>query len=343
MEINYELIIKYLAKKNINPDTNVKQKNKSNTFVTQKSIFNYSNNFPDKFKELFTDKFYRYGITTHDYENNNVSFWSSVLTLIDKNFIIPYNNDEISLINQFRTQIVDKYAKSKLSPILKSFDKNDLRERFKLDPDICTLQYITDILDVNFIIFDFESVNVYSVYQKDLMNPWKQNLLLAKFKNYWEPIMMVKNKGETQRLFDYNDNIIKKILNTEDLVEYYEKDKTEKDFMFIDNINDLISIEKKKLKVIEPEPKIEIKIQSKSELIEDSSDTESSVKTDEDENVFVKEDELENIKKLNKSKINKMKVQELWDIIGKLNIVIEKKNPTKSILMDSILSKIGTN
>ncbi len=38
-----------------------------------------------------------------------------------------------------------------------------------------------------------------------------------------------------------------------------------------------------------------------------------------------------------------MKVQELWDIIGKLNIVIEKKNPTKSILMDSILSKIGTN
>lgn len=335
MEINYDLIIKFLVKKNINSDNNVKQKTKSNTFITQKSIFNYSANFPDKFRDLFTDKFYRYGITTHDYENNNVSFWSSVLTLIDKNFIIPYNTDEISMINQFRTQLVDKYTKSKLSSILKSFDKNDLRERFKLDPDICTLQYVTDILDINLIIFDFESSNVYSVYHKDIMNPWKQTLLLTKFKTYWEPLMMVKNKGETQRLFDYNDNVIKKILQTDKLIEYYEKDKLDKDFMFIDNINDLITIEKKKLNIIDPEPQ--------AELIEDSSDSDSSVKTDDETNLFVKEDELENIKKLNKSKINKMKVQELWDIIGKLNIVIEKKNPTKSVLMDSILTKIGTN
>ena len=86
-------------------------------------------------------------------------------------------------------------------------------------------------------------------------------------------------------------------------------------------------MEKKKLKIQE------------SQLIEDS---ESSVKTDDEDNVFVKKDELEKISKLNKSKINKMRVQELWEIIGKLNIVIEKKNPTKSVLMDSILSKIGT-
>jgi len=86
-------------------------------------------------------------------------------------------------------------------------------------------------------------------------------------------------------------------------------------------------MEKKKLKIQE------------TQLIEDS---ESSVKTDDEDNVFVKKDELEKISKLNKSKINKMRVQELWEIIGKLNIVIEKKNPTKSVLMDSILSKIGT-
>lgn len=324
MEINYDLIIKYLVKKT----DNIKIKNKSNAFITQKSIFNYSINFPEKFKEFFTDKFYRYGITTHDYENTNISFWSSLLTLIDKNFIIPYNNDEFSLINQFKNQLVDKYMKSKLSSILKSFDKNDLRERLKLDPDIYVLQYIIDILDINLLIFDFETTNVYSVYNKDMMNPWKQTILLSKFKNYWEPIMMVKNKSETQRLFDYNDNIIKKIIHTENLIEYFEKNKTDKEFMFIGNINDVLLIEKKKLKIEEIQ------------LIDDS---ESSVKTDDENNFFVKKDELEKISKLNKSKINKMKVQELWDIIGKLNIVIDKKNPTKSILMDSILSKIGTN
>ena len=97
--------------------------------------------------------------------------------------------------------------------------------------------------------------------------------------------------------------------------------------MFISNINDVLLMEKKKLKIQE------------TQLIEDS---ESSVKTDDEDNVFVKKDELEKISKLNKSKINKMRVQELWEIIGKLNIVIEKKNPTKSVLMDSILSKIGT-
>lgn len=138
---------------------------------------------------------------------------------------------------------------------------------------------------------------------------------------------MVKNKSETQRLFDYNDNIIKKIIHTENLIEYFEKNKSDKEFMFIDNINDVLLIEKKKLKIPE------------TQLIEDS---DSSVKTDDENNVFVKKEELEKINKLNKSKINKMRVQELWDIIGKLNIVIEKKNPTKAILMDSILNKIGT-
>ena len=324
MEINYDLIIKYLVKKT----DNVKPKNKSNDFITQKSIFNYSTNFPDKFRELFTDKFYRYGITTHDYENTNISFWSSFLTLIDKNFMIPYNNDEFSLINQFKNQLVDKYTKSKLSSIIKSFDKNDLRERLKLDPDIYILQYIVDILDINFIIFDFESINVYTVYHKDIMNPWKQTFLLSKFKNIWEPIMMVKNKSETQRLFDYNDNVIKKIIQTDNLIEYFEKNKIDKEFMFINNINDIILIEKKKLKINE------------TPLLEDS---ESSVKTDDEDDVFVKNEELEKINKLNKSKINKMKVQELWEIIGKLNIVIEKKNPTKSILMDCILNKISSS
>jgi hypothetical protein len=337
MEINYDIIIKYLVKKNVNSDNNIKQKNKSNTFITQKSIFNYSVNFPEKFKELFTDKFYRYGITIHDHENTNISFWSSILTLIDKNFLIPYNNDELSLINQFKNQLIDKYAKSKLSTIFKSFDKNDLRERLKLDPDIYILQYIVDILDINFIIFDFETTNIYSVYHKDIMNPWKQTLLLSKFKNYWEPIMMDKNKNDTQKLFDYNNNVIKKIIQTNNLIEYFEKEKIEKDFMFIDNINDLLLIEKKKLKIQE------IPQNTKKELIEEFDDSESSVRTDDENNIFVKKDELEKISKLNKSKINKMKVQELWDIIGKLNIVIEKKNPTKSVLMDSILSKIGTS
>ena len=93
MDINYEIIIKYLSKKVIN--VNDKQKyNQQTSFITQKNIYTYSHTFPAKFKELLTDKFYKYGITVYDNENNNISFWSSIITLLDKNFIIPYINDE---------------------------------------------------------------------------------------------------------------------------------------------------------------------------------------------------------------------------------------------------------
>ena len=69
--------------------------------------------------------------------------------------------------------------------------------------------------------------------------------------------------------------------------------------------------------------------------------TEDSV-NDESNQYFVQADELEEIKKLNKTKMTKMKVAELVDITKKLNIVISKKNPTKAILMESILNKISS-
>jgi len=341
MEINYELIIKFLVKKNSNKETN----SKSNNFITQKNIFNYSINFPNKFKEILTDKFYRYGVTINDNENNNISFWSSILTLIDKNFIIPYNSDELELINQFKIQLIEKYSKSKLSTFLKKLEKNDLRERFKVDQDIYTLQYLVDILDINILIFDWETFNIYTVYHKDILNPWKKTILLAKFKKYWEPILMIKIKGETERLFDYNNLTIKKILTTTKLVSYFEGEKINKEFILNDDIFFIIQQEKSKLSekskdFLDNKPVIK-EIQTK-ELINEVSDIESSVKTNSDENnLFTDEDKLEELKKLNKSKLNKMKLDELIDLVKKLKIVIPTKKPTKSILIDTILAKLN--
>lgn len=330
MEINYDLIIKYLVKKN---KTDTQNKPKPNNFITQKNIFNYSVNFPDKFKDILSDKFYRYGITQNDNENNNISFWSSILTLVDKNFIIPYSSDELEIVNKFKIQLVEKYSKSKISSFLKNLDKNDIRERFKLDQDIYTLQYLVDILDINILIFDFDSLDIWSVFHKDMMNPWKKTILLAKFKKYWEPIMMVKNKGETERLFDYNNSVIKKILTTDNLIKYYEGTKINKQYILNDDVYDIVQQEKTKLKIKEPE--------QPAELIEEDSDTDSSVHTDSNEDVFTKEDELEELKKLNKTKLNKMKVDDLLQIIEKLKIVVTKKNPTKTLLVETILSKLN--
>lgn len=352
MDINYEVIIKYLVKNSANNDltetlnNNDTQSNTTlnNTFITQKNIFNYSTSFPDKFKNIFTDKFYRYGITVRDDENNNISFWSSLLTLLDKKFIIPYANDELIIINQFKSQLIEKYKKQLLSSFLKDLNKNDIRERLKLEPDIYILQYIVDILDINIFIFDFEANEIFVLYHGSIMNSWKQSLLFAKHNNYWEPIMLVNSKGTTQRLFDYNNVIIKKILTTS--IKYFEGITINKNYKINDNIDDVIKKEQIKLKIILDDS---VKIESPSiNNLSNTNDSESSVKSDTindifidtTENIKVKNDKIDEIKKLNKTKLNKLKLSELLELTTTLGLTDIKKNATKAILLELILKTL---
>ena len=257
MEINYDLIIKYLCKKNI--------KEKVNTFTTQKNIYTYSTDWPDNFKQLFTDKFYRYGVSIYDNENNNISFWSSIITLLYNEFVISYTDDEFSIINNFKAQIIDKYNQKNLSNFIKKLDKNDFRERFRLDPDNDVLQYIVDTLNINLLIFDFNEKTIKSVYPDDIMNPWKQILLLSKYNNLWEPIMLNNPKGDAQRLFDYNNIIIKKILYTSNLITYNIPDKT---FNIINDINYVIENENSKINNVTISDKYDLKKLNKMKLNE---------------------------------------------------------------------------
>ena len=324
MEITYNIIIKYLCEKQDNEV--ILAKKELVKFITQKNIFSYSSTFPDKFKNLLTDKFYRYGVTTHDNENNNISFWSTLLTLLDKKFIIPFTNDEIEIINQFKNQLIEQYSKQKMSSFLKDLDKNDWRERFKLEPDSYILQYIVDILDINILIMDFKTTNIYSLYRKNIMNPWKQTIIIAKYDNNWEPIMSVKAKGNTQRLFDYNDAIIKKLITTEKLILYFDTEKINKDFICMEDIQDVINLEKNKLK-----------ISSNNKIINNELINNELINN---EQLFVKIDDFEEIKLLNKTKLNKMKLLELQDICAKFKISINTdKIPTRAVLIELILNK----
>ena len=258
MEINYDLIIKYLVGKN-------QSEKPDNIFTTQKNIYTYSTTWPDKFKQLFTDKFYRYGVTVNDSENNNISFWASIITLLYDEFIISYTEEETTIINNFKSQIIDKYSHKKLSNYIKKLDKNDFRERFRLCPDNNILQYVADILDINLLIFDFKDQTIKSVYPEEIMNPWKQILLLSKYDNLWEPIMLNNSKGETQRLFDYNNQIIKKILYTNELIFYNSEDKI---FNITGDINYVIENENFKINNVVISDKYDLKKLKKMKLNE---------------------------------------------------------------------------
>ena len=216
----------------------VKSLNKYNidekTFANKKGIHGFKKSFPPVFHEYICDKTYKFGITTFN-NNNNISFWSSLLTLLDTNFIIPYKDDENTQISNFKTKILDEY------PSKYHIDKVDIREKLKLEPDNIILQYIVDIFDINFIIFDFKTEKINVMYKNNIMNPMKPMLLFANYMSMWEPIML---NGETNynlpiiKLVSYNNNFIKKILSSN--IYYYGDNR---DVIINDNINVIIENE----------------------------------------------------------------------------------------------------
>jgi len=313
MEINYELIIKYLCNKK--PTIQ-----KKHIFITDKGVNNYD--FPDIFKNLFDDeKFYRYGVTTFDNNTKlqtNISFWTSLLSLINKDFMIPYNNDENQMITEFKTQLLEQYKVSLLSLFIKKTDKIEMREKLKIIPDYIVLQYIVDILDINFIIFDFKTEEYNVIYRGDIMNPWNRTFLFAKYEDNWEPIMLedknsvfsttkktfLEDKNSvfstTKKTFDYNDVIIKQILNQmgTNTPKYYDLYNTKKEFIYID-IN--------------------------------KANNSDSVHTD-------SEPEFELPSDLNKTKLTKMKLSDVQELYNKLNLNKGTAKPTKPIMIESILA-----
>ena len=87
MEINYDLIMKYLI-------------TKKTQFSSKKHILVYSDLFPDKFKNILQNKFYRYGV------NQNNSFYNTILTLLNKHFITNNTEEELTEVNDFKKSIV---------------------------------------------------------------------------------------------------------------------------------------------------------------------------------------------------------------------------------------------
>jgi hypothetical protein len=188
MEVDYNMIIKYLVPK-------------KNMFMSKRHIHIYSDNFSNKFKDILQNKFYRFGVTQVDNKNNNISLFTSLLTLLKREFVILSIEEEINIANKFRD-------------ILKitndTIDHNNLL-------------HISKILDINIIIFDFKDGETIKVINNDnICDPWKVTLLLANYENMYEPIIYDTND---KKLFSYNDQIIKKIYsNLKDIKLYELKD-----------------------------------------------------------------------------------------------------------------------
>lgn len=197
MEINYNLILEYLS-----------STNQEDSFSNKTNIIQKSNTF-NKFSELFSSSYYRYGIHSYNSQNENISFWSSLLFVIDKENIS--NN---------LSEIEETIGKLKVSAGCKN------NENY--------IQLVVDYLNLNIIIFNFDNNNITTVYPKEYFNPWLPTIYLAKSDDFWEPI--VSNKKKMFNLNNDVDSILKYNILLEEITYFNNK----KEFTINDNFKEIL-------------------------------------------------------------------------------------------------------
>jgi len=297
MEINYQTILEYLCS-----DETI-----SSNFPTKKTIMVSSDSFPKVFKDhLESSKktFYRYGITQYNKEQINISFLSSIFTLLDKKFITLDATEELAYINSFLNQTREKVREKAFKFELESrFSKDILIDRIdklSLDDGIL-IQLFNQILDINLIIMDFKTEKINCIFNGDYMNPWKVTLLLAKSETNWEPLFADKKQ------FSFNDFFLKQILTNEEII-YFNDTYLDKAYSLLDNINQIDNYQK---------------------LTESDNDEVT------DDTFINPANEIKSMG-LNKTKLRNMKKDNIYELLEKLGLDVSKST-NKSNMINELL------
>jgi len=269
-------------------------------FPIKKNIMRYSNYFENSFSNILSDDFYMYGIQVYDNSQNNISLWSSILYLVENKFLLMDKDQQISFVSLIKKQFIEFIKKNYKNFINKmKFSRNfsmDILIKNEYNPIL--LELISFCLDLNIIILNFETYKINIVNSQDIFNPWKSTIILGKNKEFWQPIC-----NKNSKIFNYSNTNLKNILNME--VIYFENEYLDRDFTLVDNLNELYDENRYNKK-------------------EDNSDSDSN-------SMFIKKSI-----NLNKTKLNKMKKQEIINLIEEYNYNIDIKQ-NKKYLINQIL------
>ena len=332
MEINYATIIDYL-----NPESNIGntmhsiESTQQDSIKTKNIISNLDFLDSSIFKVLQKDnKFYKLGVTNKiNFDNKiiNISFFTSILSLIDENYVVLDEVEEKSYLRDFIAKIKEEIVKSSFKFELKyKFPKTVLMDRI-LDlkfEDTIIYQVIVQILDINLIIFSDLNKNekgFKTLFPEFTMNPWKPTLLLFKNENSFEPIM-----SERKKLFSFSDSFIKELFTTNfSSIEYLNSKFLDKEFSINDDFNQTID---------------EFILESNHILDESKINDKNTNQIEVDKNTEYEEDSDENMMHTKKnptdSKKSILKNKKLVDehITKELNNIENKKKLTEKVKIE---------
>jgi hypothetical protein len=224
---------------------------------------------------------------------------------------IPLKSNEFTFFNKifddtfYRYGIItsdDDKNISLNSSILYCLDENYHNIPLNQITDLITSNNIKNIvkeLNINIIIFDFKNNKISSEYFGDYFNPWRPTIYLANYEEYYEPI--VTKECKIFSFSSYKSNILKTNILSQQIYKY----NTEELININDNFKEILELENF----------------NKSNYNENN------------ETFTTSEEEV-----YNKSKLDKMKKDELILLCAKLNKSVTISRPTKKDLIEIILN-----
>jgi hypothetical protein len=164
------------------------------------------------------------------------------------------------------------------------------------------IKIIVNNLNINILVFDFKNNKISSEYKGDYFNPWKPTIYLANYNDWWEPIITKDCK-----IFSFT-SIKSSILKNNILMQDISRYNTTEQININDNFNEIIEMEGFNNTQID-------------DSIEEDSNTADTFIT---------------LEKPKRSKLDKMKKDELIQLCNTLNKIISINKPTKKDLIDLI-------
>lgn len=293
--ITYEKIIQYLSPEKKN---NVNFPNKPNLIV-------YFDEFPNIIKQYFNKNFFRYGVRTHNKDGDNISFWYSVLSILDKYFLTFDKDEQDRKVEYIKQHLYDELHKSgnyhKYEYNLTGLTKSTILEKIKDKVTNLSIQVFCDFFKVNILCINFDDGQKYVYYYGKIFNVYYPCIILSYYNDYYEPILYGKDK----KYFTYNDKILEKLIVGVKVSSIASSQKE----LIIEN--DVVNI-------VNDMFKDEIEVNVESEEIEQKID-------------------LDKYQNLTESKLNKKRKDELLDIAKDLQLNLgELQTKTKIQIITQI-------
>ncbi|QKF93761.1 hypothetical protein QKU48_gp0303 [Fadolivirus algeromassiliense] len=322
------------------------------------------NDFPEKMKTIFDPfikDFIRYGIKKTFDNDNNLSFYYSVLSLLVNNFDKLPTKDQFNYITKLRDKLIiymsnDEIFKQQEYTNMGWIKKDLMNSLIKFKINKIIVKIVADYFNINIFVLNIMEDRIYVSSDNETYDMFRPNIFLAFNNDTFEPLIY-SDSG----LLDYNSGPVKKLITVDKnyvniMNANLKDDKILQFTITLSNINKYIKDDSRKNNKIDSES-------TPQEIIEEKENTDVSdeiennygeiIPDESDANAYIKDiEENNNSKQITPAtqlvfKISpKMKLEELQEVAKKLNITLEKetkkgktvisKQKTKGELIDEI-------